>query len=142
MRDQTWAKIRTMVKDGKAPSIEVKAAEKVVTPKRPRGRPRVRGLNGELYNYKMHTPNGTRMRCRWFGCTVMLKANDRHIVCSEACAIQLREYCQACLDVIDGKVAPEDFPMAFRSTRVRKKMRDKGHILTRETKVEKEKKPR
>lgn len=121
MRDQTWAQIRKLVREGKAPSIEVKVAEKVVTPPRKRGRPRVRGVNGEVFHYKMHTSNGQPMRCRWFGCDNTLKRDQASITCCQTCENSLREYAQACLDVISGKIPAEDFPMAFRTRHTRKK---------------------
>lgn len=88
----------------------------MVTPPRKRGRPRVVGPKGEVYHYKMHTPNGQPMQCRAFGCNYKFRKDEIGIVCSNpGCKAMLIEYCQAVLDVFSGKMSALEFPMAFRS---------------------------
>ena len=68
----------------------------------------------------MRTATGRAMRCRNVGCKKEVRRNAATLVCSEACEVELRERCQATLDVLDGKLSAEDYPIYYRTRNYRR----------------------
>lgn len=118
-----WDQIRDAAAEGKTPYIEVRPAERILPPRRPSGRPKVRGPNGECYHYKMYTPSGHPMQCVRRDCKNRLKADQEDLVCSDQCRELLREYCQLVIDILDKKIPATDFPGHHRSRSIRTKKR-------------------
>ena len=111
-----WDEVRRIVAEGKAPLIRVPVAARVVIPKRPRGgskRRRPEGA-GRYALWVMQSAAGNRMKCRRAGCREYLRCQDRSLVCSPECHFALREYCRVTLDVLEGRMPPEDYPSYYR----------------------------
>ena len=111
-------------------NARVQEAEEPVSRKRGPGRPvkqpyKYARIAGYLLNHA-----GIRMECVNFGCRKHLRVNSGSICCSEACERELREYLGLVLDVLDGKMLPESFPMWARSKRasVRKRLREQEEV--------------
>lgn len=121
MLDETWRQVREVAATGQNPFVEIFSVHRVIMPGRPRGRPRVRSLDGTMYHYKMVTPGGQPMKCRWFGCNNKMKRDDEAITCSPACAKLLEEYCDCSLKILRGEMPATEFPSYFRSRHLRRR---------------------
>jgi len=69
--------------------IEFLATQERRPPKRPRGRPRVRGI--KPFAHYAGSLKGERPRCKAPGCVTFL-SRDQHAVCSDDCARALRDW--------------------------------------------------
>ena len=95
--------------------VEVPKAAKIIN-RLPPGRPNAKPPGASPhYGWKMKTSSGHRMRCRNPGCDRYLAARTEDIVCSEPCRDSLRRFCEATLEVLDGKIAATDYPIDLRS---------------------------
>lgn len=116
-----WDEVEDVLAGGQTPVIELYPERRVVMPKKPKGRPRVRkaGVGRDNFaHYDNHTPSGHRMVCRASGCQKRLKKGDK-LVCSSACGRQLRDACETFLAILDGQLPATALPTYMRSDRMR-----------------------
>lgn len=116
-RKGIWGDIDELLEQGEHPVVAFPKGNKVIVPKKPRGRPRLypEGMSPHR-TWVMQTSSGRAMRCRNKGCQKFVPKNSLAIVCSGACAEELARYCKSTLDVLEGRVSAKDYPTYYRST--------------------------
>jgi hypothetical protein len=91
-------------------AIVLPKACKVISPRRPRGRPRVRPVGAKGgHGYRFRTIDGWPVRCRARGCQRQLRKNATSIVCSERCEEALRRECETMLAMLNGEDSCGEF---------------------------------
>lgn len=113
-----WVQVDEMAERGQVPLVVLPATARIISPRRPVGRPRTSDPHRPKgYNYPLHTHNGHRMRCRATGCRKTLRKDATSIVCSEACGNALKAELRVTLDVLEGKIPATEFPVYLRGGR-------------------------
>jgi hypothetical protein len=121
MAKAIWEEVEDLLEVGKTPVISLSSSTRVITPKNPVGRPRVRKPGARPFaHYETHTPSGWRMTCRANGCQNRLK-RGQVLVCSESCERELRDSCELMLSILRGEIPAGDLPPYMRSDRLRRK---------------------
>jgi len=98
--------------------VEIEPGTEIRFSKRPIGRPRINPPGQRYAAWKLRTPSGLPLICRRRGCNKRLRKGDV-LVCSAACRDELRYFCESVLRVLSGAVDPVEFPIYFRSGRLR-----------------------
>lgn len=107
-----WDSVRSILKDGGVPTIEVTESMRVNED----GHKWDRRINSNKNGYVL-TQAGHRMTCANPGCSRKLKKNPKCITCCDKCKDELRFFCESALKVLNGKDTPFDFPMYLRTIR-------------------------
>ncbi len=117
MKKRLWDEVEEAVKEGKVPNIDLSPASRIIDGPKKTGRPRKypTGTNLKIHRVIMKTPTGQPMICRMPGCRHRLKIRQRDICCSPACKAELKSMCEGILQVINGDIDPEEFPMYWRA---------------------------
>jgi hypothetical protein len=119
-RRNLWEEVEDLLEQKIAPVIQLDPSSKVVKPKRPVGRPRIRKPGATKYqHFESHTPAGHRMVCRAQGCRTRLRKNDV-LVCSDQCRNALRESCELYLSILNGDLPRTELPQYMRSDRLKR----------------------
>ena len=114
-RKDIFAEAKEHAIAGRAPVIQVEAGHRVITPKRPPGRPRIHPEGTDHKGYRLCTPSGKRMRCRNPGCQKFLWKDADNIVCGELCREELAHRCRTMLEILEGKRDPAELDIYYRS---------------------------
>lgn len=116
-----WGDVDDLLKQGVAPQVSFPKAAKVISPKRPPGRPRLHPLGSKKKTgpgWIIRTARGHAMRCRAKGCRNRVPRKGEAITCSEKCRIALADYCTETLAVLEGKKPATEYPHQYRSHRL------------------------